>query len=703
VKRILTSLLLALCFASPMLAQDAQMDRARRNGTSLPVQINSSVGPNVTAQAVLIPRVDARRIFGKEIADNYAVIEVNVGNKSGDAALIIHGIFIDYEKWALSGASGSSASSALGDPARATAEPFQASTIPSQVASEEYRVVRGQLLDAQMWSKRNWTMRILTFVGNLTGAYAFSIGEEGIVKGLNAFSGVFVPGLRDVWPDGTIDQLNRVSDFGYQANKVIPRQGAEVIVCFFPIDRFLTPGFKKLFQKSPALFFSPLQMLVDRKLRGDADSIIKGLDSSLSVEDLRQSLPCYLRATKGSLAPAVSETDNSIAAVMNRNAAQACREEFGLDLVDVKADPNNPNAAAGKSVAVKDAGRFKRLLVLDFISQMSLNNVSVTVDGVMTVDTTTMSARPDGVRFDRVVNCGDDKTPCFWGDTSAAGGVRTGTITGAYMNGGSVIIAEAQELGITELQTVAAGSDDQGLNFSFKLTKPLPPETVLHFSVQKIQPGPPGTAVRTINSLTRDYPVSYQPERPRVKKVTLDGGQVTITGGGFRDTPPTYPLVVKLVSPSGEEVEVKPTALEEKRLVLPLPADAEVGCWDVKIGLGLNGALPAVEEDPDCTCFAVLPTPTLDKAEIVGNEIVVTGGELVDTGLCQGKLLTFQMIKEGEEDKPRNVPARLFPDGTHASLLLKDEYKTGKWNVQVLLDGVPVAKDKKGQAALTTR
>ena len=106
-----------------------------------------------------------------------------------------------------------------------------------------------------------------------------------------------MPGLREAWPDGTVDQLNRISDFGYQANKVIPKQGAEVIVCFFPIDRFLTPGFKKLFLKSPALFFAPLQMLVDPTLKNDANRVLKGIGGSagLTVDALAPLLPCYLQ------------------------------------------------------------------------------------------------------------------------------------------------------------------------------------------------------------------------------------------------------------------------------------------------------------------------------------------------------------------------------------------------------------------------
>src|SRR5712692_4082256 len=109
-KRLLTSLLLTICFCGLAFAQDDASDKtkkalgqAAKNGNGLHTTL--LVNGNVNAQAVLIPRVDARRIFGSEIANNYAVIEVNVGNKSPNAALIIHGIFIDYRDWPLSGAS----------------------------------------------------------------------------------------------------------------------------------------------------------------------------------------------------------------------------------------------------------------------------------------------------------------------------------------------------------------------------------------------------------------------------------------------------------------------------------------------------------------------------------------------------------------------------------------------------------------------
>src|SRR5215216_5340826 len=104
-KLTLISVLLTICFSSVTLAQDAKtkklLDQAAKNGKPLTSEI--TVNGNVHVQAVLIPRVDAERIFGKQIGRNYAVIEVNVGNKSPTAAFIIHGVFIDYREWPLSG------------------------------------------------------------------------------------------------------------------------------------------------------------------------------------------------------------------------------------------------------------------------------------------------------------------------------------------------------------------------------------------------------------------------------------------------------------------------------------------------------------------------------------------------------------------------------------------------------------------------
>lgn len=585
--RLFCAFFFVLSMVLTVFAQDKAMQKAFENGKPIPTTLH--VAGNVTAQAVLIPRVDARRIFGNEIANNYAVIEINVGNKTPDAALIIHGIFIDYSRWALSGNSFEGLSSIDGVEREAVV-PFQTSTRPDQIASEEYRVVRGQLLDAQMWTRRNWTMRILTFAGSLASAYSFSIGEEGIVRGLNAFTGVAVPGFREVWPDGTIEQLNRISDFGYQTNKVIPKQGAEVIVCFFPIDRFLTPGFKKLFLKSPALFFAPLQMLVDPAMKKDANRVLGGLDPSLSVETLRPLLPCYLQITKALRLERNRIVGNQIQDRAKEGRIQdlnrGCQNSFGLTSV---ADINNPKAL----FRVTDDTLFKKFLTLDFISQMSLNSVSVTVDGVMTVETVNIPAQLNAVTFDTIGSC-DPTEPCYWTDPALNDGVRTGSISGAYLTGGTVNIAETSDsnFGIQEVTTFSEGSSDQRLRFNFKLKSAIQP-TTLHFTVSKPKQGSTTSPPESVISLERLVPVGYTMNGPTITSATREGNKIIVKGTGFFDAPEN-PRSVQIFGPDENEVETTPESTSGEQLIRILtvpPADPK-DCYRVVVTVG---AFPPAE------------------------------------------------------------------------------------------------------------
>ncbi|HEX8687083.1 MAG TPA: hypothetical protein VF654_11295, partial [Pyrinomonadaceae bacterium] len=215
--RTLASLALLLCLCCVAAAQPGGRDSKKKSAASKAAEelrkaaaaeganelrVRSNVFNNVTAQAVLIPAADARRIFGKEVAEHYAVVELNVGNKSEDAALVVHNVFIDYSLWPLSGTRPDSAA------LRAKAEsmdgrfgPYQSTSFPNHIASEEYRVVRGQFLNAQTWSWRNKILRLAELAGNIAGAYTFSINEQGFIKGIAAFNGVVVPGLRTAWPD----------------------------------------------------------------------------------------------------------------------------------------------------------------------------------------------------------------------------------------------------------------------------------------------------------------------------------------------------------------------------------------------------------------------------------------------------------------------------------------------------------------------
>jgi hypothetical protein len=695
-KRILTTLLLTICFWYTAFAQDKALDKAAQNGNALPTQI--TVRENVSAQAVLIPQVDARRIFGKEIANNYAVIEVNVGNKSPDAALIIHGVFIDYSRWALSGST-PGAARIDGDP-RDRFYAYQASTSTNHVASEEYRVVRGQLLDAQNSTWRNRIMRWLTLAGNLASAYTFALNETGIIQGIASATGVGIPGVATAFPDATIEQLNRVSDFGYKANTVIPKQGAEVIVCFFPIHRFLTPGFQKLFLKSPALFFAPLQMLVDTKIQRDVATILGdelGMEATTlraDVEDqnrdvlgiLRNRLPCYVR-----IARRAEAEETPLVRMMNQSADGACLRQFGLEekrdeKTVIKTDEKGFPIVGLIKNDEENKRRFASFLALDYLGRVSLNNVSVTIDGVMTVDITTIPGKIDDIAFDSVTNCGDDKKECFWADPGFAGGIRTGTIPGSYLTGASVTIAEASSLGLTEVKTITDGSTDQELHFSFKMTRGILTGTKLHFKVTKPKPGVTGT---TIDSQPWIYVVDYSLGPPSITKAELADSTVTVTGSGFFDGPAPNSLTVKLRAPSGELLEnLKLTSSDHEKLVFNIPDGKKIaGCWVVLVSVGAQRALP-----PQNGVFLVKPSPTLESAERDGPNILVLGEDLIETEGCGGEALSFQLVKGTE--KPIAVPDFLVRAPNQVLLRVPPAAKAADatWKVQVLLGGKDVSK-----------
>jgi hypothetical protein len=265
---------------------DAKKDAANvaKGGTALKGTTN--VRDNVTVQVVLLPRKQADRVFSTEIAKHYAVVQVIIDNKSEDAAFVLHSIFADYAGWALSGVpssaqvdaaltvsgksstTGGSSSSGVPCPNETDnvkADVYQTVSCAGQVASVESRVIRGELQDASTWTLRNGLIRAAVLIGTVaSGIPAF--GSKNALKYVGAYNGQLVPGAQVFWPDETIPQVNRVSDFGFQTNKIFAKGLSDPIYAFFPLDRFLTPGMKDIFLNAPAVFFAPAQIFVDKHL-----------------------------------------------------------------------------------------------------------------------------------------------------------------------------------------------------------------------------------------------------------------------------------------------------------------------------------------------------------------------------------------------------------------------------------------------------
>jgi len=149
----------------------AMLDAAAKEGVELPSK--STVRASVGVTSVLSTQSAVRRLFGTEIAKTFAVVQLTISNKSGDAAFVLHSAYIDTSQWALGG--GTRGFLEDGSEKNTPYETSRGGTHANQIASVESRIARGQLLDAAQWSARNWTIRLLTVAGSLASGYSLVI------------------------------------------------------------------------------------------------------------------------------------------------------------------------------------------------------------------------------------------------------------------------------------------------------------------------------------------------------------------------------------------------------------------------------------------------------------------------------------------------------------------------------------------------
>jgi hypothetical protein len=473
-----------------------QVQQAAKQG--FPLSTTSNVIDNVSVEAVLIPPKVARNVFGKTVADNYAVIALTISNRSSEASLIVHSIFIDYSRWILSGYSDQddacndyaiqrnqsggnsesrSSDSAIGGSTHSRAksgpelhqkcnppQAWQTQTTPNQIASVESRIVRGQLLDRQPWTTRNWVIRVLQAAGSIASAYTFTLSGQHVIQSIGAFNGQVVPAAETFWPDSTIGQMNRISDMGFQVNKVISKESSDIVVSFFPIDRFLTPGLKKLFISSPAVFFAPNSLVLDKTARDQLAPLIT---------------------------PLFDTTD----------AAKAFMSNLPKNFMDSTADHT----------------------VLDFLNRASLNTVHIIVGGSMNIEIDAVPAKIDSIEIDTPANTSVGSLLTKAGDIQ-------GSIHGSFLSGGQPSIAEADQLGINNVVALPDASTDKQLNFKMSLTKPIP-ESQKKLTFKVIKKNSKGV---TVESVTFDYQL---PPLPAVSSPKTNGIPATSSNDASSSRP----------------------------------------------------------------------------------------------------------------------------------------------------------------------
>lgn len=136
-------------------------------------------------------------------------------------------------------------------------------------------MLRGVSEKGQTYDWRNLSMRLLEGTGTL----AASLGTGGVISvghayapSVAVFNGPFANAFRHVFPDLTVNQVNRLNDSAYQANTLVPRQGAKVMVAFVDMAMLMDKDLQKRFYKNP---LSIVEKKIDfRKARAEVRGML---------------------------------------------------------------------------------------------------------------------------------------------------------------------------------------------------------------------------------------------------------------------------------------------------------------------------------------------------------------------------------------------------------------------------------------------
>ena len=171
-------------------------------------------------------------IFGRRIAKRYVAFQVTISNENKDYQFLIQDVSID-----------------LGEVADLESVRIPKGYTPS---SNDLSMLRGVSEKGQVYDWRNFAVRLMRGTGaiatSLAGVTTFG---SSYVPSVSVWNGALGPAFRDVLPDLTVTQLHRLNDSAYQANTLVPKQGAKVMVAFVDQAMLMDRELQKRFFKDP--------------------------------------------------------------------------------------------------------------------------------------------------------------------------------------------------------------------------------------------------------------------------------------------------------------------------------------------------------------------------------------------------------------------------------------------------------------------
>ena len=109
-------------------------------------------------------------------------------------------------------------------------------------------LVRGVAQRGQAYDRRNFLIHAGEVLGEIASGASIAFSGVDFKNGVSVFRAAFMPGMGRLFPDFTIDQLNRLNDMGFSANTsykiVVPKSGSVPFVTFVPSEIYYA-NFKK--------------------------------------------------------------------------------------------------------------------------------------------------------------------------------------------------------------------------------------------------------------------------------------------------------------------------------------------------------------------------------------------------------------------------------------------------------------------------
>jgi hypothetical protein len=172
---------------------------------------NFEAPPDVACSMSLLTYSETSDIFGLRVAKDYVAVQVIVRNLNQQDEYLLHDVQLAVDT----------------DPCGSFSQ-FE--------GGRDRLLVRAVALRNQFTDPRNWAVRILEGVGTVAST-AVGFASRDYSLGLGVYNGV-TPAVKAIFPDYTVDQLNRLSDLAFtssgQTRTVVGKNGVVMFVTFFP-------------------------------------------------------------------------------------------------------------------------------------------------------------------------------------------------------------------------------------------------------------------------------------------------------------------------------------------------------------------------------------------------------------------------------------------------------------------------------------